>query len=422
MFQKIFIIAIINVCFWSCGFLYGAETRAYSLGECIQAALENQVDFKVAENNLRSADRTLAKVYSGYWPHLNLSSSYNYGGSSSSDPSNSYSGSLSASQFLWDFGKSTRSLIKSKESNASSHASLEQTKQSLIYSITQYYYAYLRAKHTQELNFETLKKAQRYLERAQAFYEVGKSARIDVTKAEVDVTNSELSYLKSKNSLKLARLDLIRAIGLKNMREFEVEDSVDTGPIDMVLRECIETAFKNRPDVKQQEVSVKTARIDLASAYNFYTLSSSANASLNYSGAEFPLAKSWSWSAYLNFSIPVFDGLSTWISIKDAQENLKVETIQKEEFDESVRYEVEYGYLSMKEAEESVAVAKKALGQAQENLELAEGRYENGIGSIIELADARVSLQSSQLTYIQSVYSYALSIASLKKTMGIIGK
>ncbi|OIN97389.1 hypothetical protein AUJ66_03530 [Candidatus Desantisbacteria bacterium CG1_02_38_46] len=380
----------------------GGETL--SLEQCIKLAFEHKPGFRIVQHNMISADWTLKKAYAG---------------SNSSDPDNNYSAFLSLEQYIYDFGRSRRETLKAKESNAISLASFEAKKQEIIYNVTQTYYSYLKAKHIKELNSESLKKAQQYLFRAKGFYEVGTKPRIDVTRAEVDVANTQLADLKAQNSLKLARLELINAIGLKPQEYFEVEDRVETSSFDISLEQCMKTAFSFRVDLKQQGSNLKIAQINLDSARNFYNLSLSARTNLAYCGQEFPLQNTWSWGAGLNFSVPVFNGFSKWLDIKSAKENLSSEIIKKEEIESSVGYEIEQIYLSIKELQESIEVAKKSLIQAQENLLLAEGRYISGVSSMIELADARVLLKSAQVNFTQSIYDYAIAVAKIKKSMGV---
>ena len=57
--------------------------------------------------------------------------------------------------------------------------------------------------------------------------------------------------------------------------------------------------------------------------------------------------------------------------------------------------------------------------QAEENLELANGRYAAGVGNPIEVTDAEVSLINSKTTYIQALYDYRVAQASIEKAAGM---
>ena len=72
----------------------------------------------------------------------------------------------------------------------------------------------------------------------------------------------------------------------------------------------------------------------------------------------------------------------------------------------------------MQEAAESVPIAELNVTKAKENLDLAKGRYNEGIGDIIELKDAEVSYTDAELSLLTARYDYASAVADLKQAMG----
>jgi outer membrane protein TolC len=79
---------------------------------------------------------------------------------------------------------------------------------------------------------------------------------------------------------------------------------------------------------------------------------------------------------------------------------------------------VEQAYLDLKSGWELVRATKKALESARENFRLAQGRYQVGVGSIIEVTDAQVQLSRTELRYVQALYDYKVSEARLDKAVG----
>ena len=85
----------------------------------------------------------------------------------------------------------------------------------------------------------------------------------------------------------------------------------------------------------------------------------------------------------------------------------------------NIRLEGEQAYLSLKEAKERIGVTEKALTQAQENFELARGRYQVGVGSPLEVTDAEVSLANARANRIQALYDFKVAEAKIEKAMGM---
>ncbi len=85
----------------------------------------------------------------------------------------------------------------------------------------------------------------------------------------------------------------------------------------------------------------------------------------------------------------------------------------------NIRLEGEQAYLGLQLADEQIRVTEKAVGQAEENFELARGRYRVGVGSPLEITDAEVSLANARANYIQAFYNYKIGEAKIDKAMGL---
>ena len=80
--------------------------------------------------------------------------------------------------------------------------------------------------------------------------------------------------------------------------------------------------------------------------------------------------------------------------------------------------EVQSAYINLQEAAQSIPLAQLNVEKARENLGLAQGRYNEGIGDVIELKDAEVAYTDAELSLLTARYDYALAVADLKQAMG----
>ena len=80
--------------------------------------------------------------------------------------------------------------------------------------------------------------------------------------------------------------------------------------------------------------------------------------------------------------------------------------------------DVKQAYIQLKNAKENVPVSKNALVQAQEQFNLARGRYKVGMGDVIELKDAETTYRNAQLDYYKSLLNYNISAANLERVVG----
>lgn len=118
-------------------------------------------------------------------------------------------------------------------------------------------------------------------------------------------------------------------------------------------------------------------------------------------------------------SIPIFTGFSSSSQVAEQRANLRNLISQEEALKLNIRLEAEQAYLSQKQAAEQVRVTEKAVGQAQENYDLARGRYQVGVGSPLEITDAEVQLANAKANYIQALYNYKVGEAKIERAMGM---
>lgn len=80
--------------------------------------------------------------------------------------------------------------------------------------------------------------------------------------------------------------------------------------------------------------------------------------------------------------------------------------------------DVEQAYLDVRDTAEQIVMAEKTVLQAQENYDLASGRYRTGVGNPIEVADATISLNNARANLNTALYNYKIARAILEKSIG----
>ncbi len=84
----------------------------------------------------------------------------------------------------------------------------------------------------------------------------------------------------------------------------------------------------------------------------------------------------------------------------------------------AIRVAVEQAHLGVRAARSSVQAAQEAETNAREQLRLAEGRYQAGAGSIIELGDAQVAASTAAAQRVQTEYNLSAARAALLRALG----
>jgi len=323
---------------------------------------------------------------------------------------------FTVNQLLFDFGKTPGQVAVSRAAYNQAEEDLSGTRQKVVLEARTSYYGYLAALRAQKVEEENVRQNRELLKQAQGFYQVGLRAKIDVTKAEANLFDAEANLLKAKNQVDVARVSLMTALGLKTWPFREVEDTFQVEHRLPGLSELKAQALKQRPEILKNKYQKEgnEAAIRVARAGFFPTLSSTA--SYGWQGTDYPLGESWWVGATVNF--PLFEGLSTTHALRQAKANLRATEANYEVLAQDIMKEVEQSYLEVQSAWEVIRATAKAKEAAQENLRLAWGRYQAGVGNIIEVTDAQVQFAQADLKYVRAVYDYLVAGARLDKAVG----
>lgn len=397
-----------------------------NLERCIAIALMKNPAVVAAKSTMDASESRVGQAKAGYYPVIDFTTSasrtsvgprQSLGFRTGSAIFNSYSTGATLNQTIYDFGKTgTQVRIQSLNSDSSS-SDIENVSQQVILNVKQAYYGAIQAKYSRDVTEDTVKQTRQHLEQAKGFFDVGTRPRFDVTRAEVDLSNAKLNLIRAENALRLAVVNLNNAMGVPGAPEYAVfEGDLPFRKYEITFEKAIAAAYENRPDIKSVVARRQATESSVDLAVKAYYPVLTGNAGYSYAGNEFPLARGWNLGATLTF--PLFSGFLTKYQVEEAKANLNVLRANEETVRQTVFLEVQQAYLNLGEAEERVPTAELGVKQAQENFDIANGRYAAGVGNPIEVTDAEVALSNAKLEHIQALYDYKVAQASLEKAMG----
>lgn len=391
-----------------------------SLEQCIELAVENNPNILAARSTIKAHEGKIGQSRSNFLPQINLSSGYSRRNtqttSSVDDSSNSYSGSISLNQLIYDFGKTSTQVKISRLGLEGASAEVQNVVNNIVYSVKVSYYKVLFTLQTKKVREESVEQYQKQLEQAQAFYKEGLKPKIDVTTAETNLSNAEFNLIKAENEVKSAFADLNNAIGIPEALDYTLADSLKYNEYNIAFSSAIEQAYTNRPDLKGVILKESAAKESVKLNKKEYLPELKAVSGYGLGGNEFPLDDSWSVGAEV--TLPVFNGLLTHNKIKEAKANLEVAEYNQEILMLNIFRDVKKAHISFEESKKRIPVSEKALKQAKETFELATGRYKVGVGNPIEVKDAEVTYSNAKLSYYQTIYDYNVARSNLEKVIG----
>lgn len=412
-----------------------ANDPPLTLQDAIATALAQHPTLRVGEANVAAARYRVHQQAAGYLPRGGYTYSFTHqqrpvtaavGGvrldgeqqrtRSVAQVFDFHSTSLGFSQVLFDFGRTLDAIRAASASVEASMADVETTKQEVIFTTKQAYYGLLSSQHLLRVAEETVRQNQKHLEVAQARLEVGVAPRFDVTQAQVQVSNAQLNFVSAQNTVARGRETLRTAMGSTAPLAVTLVDALDRHEIKGSDEDLVQLAYTHRPELRSLRAQQKAATERASSLRKQHLPQLSSAAQYSWTGRGYPLQDGW--NIGLTLSVPLFDNILTTAQVGEAQANLQGLVAQGDDLQQRIAFEVRDSVLELRRADESIRVGQATETQARENLALAEGRYQVGVGNIIEVTDAQASMTSARANVIQALYNFQTARARLEKAIG----
>jgi outer membrane protein TolC len=343
-----------------------------------------------------------------------------------SDDQTSWTGKLNIDQPVFTGFKLLSTYQKAKLAKEQNQAKLTQTELSLIGSIQSYYLLHLKAKMDVKSAQDSVERLKSQLKVTQAFFDVGLKPKLDVLQAEVDLADSEQTLLKAQNSLDTTRAKLNSLLNLPLEGPVTYVGELSYQPFSLGLTECLNRAYKTRPDILIGVKSVGMAEKDktiagssfypqVSADYNYYKKGDSA--SLNESKNLSNSAREY-WTVGANASWTFFQWGSTYNKFKSGGETVNKMRADLENTKLGAGFEVKQYLLNQREAADRISVARKSVEAARESYRMALARYQAQVGTNTDVLDAQAKVSSSEASLSQALSDYQTALSNLYVAMG----
>ncbi len=321
---------------------------------------------------------------------------------------------VALSQLLFDFGKTLAATDAARKLATVALESVELQRQLISLAVKE---AYTNINFSQRLitvaqaQFD---RAQLNLRSARGFYEVGTRPKSDVVRAEVDVANARVDLIRGRNAERLARVALNTAMGIDVDLPTQVQDNLVYEPVQFDRPQLRAEALRQRPEHRQAKLQVDVTEAQERLAFrNFLPNLFGTGA---YGGTRSELNPFWSLGLSLSWTL--FDGGNLVGRYQEARANLDAAQARVKASELDIIQNVEQAEIVAEEAQERIQAAQAAVASAEENFRLAQGRFDAGVGTILELTDAQLALTQSQNVEAQALSDFRIALYRLDRALG----
>lgn len=393
-----------------------------TLDEALAAARENHPQVAEARENLNGAEARTGLALAGYYPQFSIAADWNRGrtfiaAQESIRTTAMSSAALYLKQTLYDFGRTAGAAGAARSSRDAADLALVVTKQDLDLRVKNAFYLLLAAERQVVAVAGTVKARTEVLRQAQEFYNRGIRAKVDAAKAEANLFAAKTALIRAENNREIARLELAGAMGTASLGE---RTPAEPSPVKLPVPErskALQDALRSRAELQQVAAMQSAASAALSSAKSSYLPILSGTANVGYADRDVPPTGN-IWGVGLNLSVPLFSGFSSVEQVREAAAAVNAIEARLANLRLQIGKEVESAWLGVTEAAARMISTEKEVAAAGETTALAEGRYQEGVGSIIEVSDAQAGALDAETANIQARYDYHTALARLDRAVG----
>jgi outer membrane protein len=406
------------------------SVKTLTLAQAEEYALQNHP--RIASSGLRAlaAGKIVTEVRSAYFPTLygNVTSTVAEEGTviaagalQTSSLSTRTAVGAGLTQLVTDFGRTTNLVRSARFLAEGQRQTAENTRAQILLEVRQSYYQVLATESVQNAVQASLENRRLTLRQVSALAQSQMKSTLDVDFAQVLVSEAELALYQAESNVEESKAQLSAAMGDERNLGFTLVEEPLPATLEPNVAEMINHAWQDRPDLQALQFNGNAAH-QYANAEKKLSYPS---VSLLGAAGEIPqhdptLHQDDYGAAGVNINVPIFNG--RLYTARHSEAELRAQAADKDVEDLKIRIarDVRIAWFEANNAFRRLDVTGRLVAQANEALRLAQARYNNGLGSIVELDEAQLSQTSAEIAAASAKYEYLGRRATLDYTVGSI--
>jgi outer membrane protein len=326
---------------------------------------------------------------------------------------------VTVSQLITDFGRTTNLLSSSEFQAKAEDRNAAATAADITLAVDQAFYNSLETRELVKVARQTLNARQTFVDKIQALTNAKLKSDLDLSFAKVDVARARLLVLESQSSYQTSLAALSAILGYPDQQDFELiqpNEAItppvpDAGPL-------ILEALRQRPEVGSLQFQVESAQKSSAAEHDLWRPTINALGVAGTTPVRDPaITPNWYGAVGVNANIPLFSGFLYSARAKTADLQTEVLRQRLADLRNNVARDVRTSWQQTNQAYERLSVTRQLREQADLALDLAQQRYNLGLGSIVEFTQAELGKTEADIADTDATYQYRLTQLVLAYTI-----
>lgn len=320
----------------------------------------------------------------------------------------------SVSQLVTDFGRSTNLLSSSEFSAKAEDQNAAATRADILLIVDQAFYNSLDTQALVRVAEETVQTRQTIVDKVQALFDAKLKSELDLSFSKVELARSKLLLLEARNNFQAAVAGLSAILGYPTEQNFQlVEETTPLTPPAPDVQPLIQQALQQRPEIKALQFEVASAQKFGSAEHDLWRPTVSALGVVGEAPVRDDHIPNWYGAVGVNINIPVFNGFLFNARAKAADLQTEVNRQKLLDLQNSISRDVRVSWQDTNRAFERLSVTKQLREQADLSLDLAQARFNLGLGSIVEFTQAELQKTEADIADTDANYQYRLTQMAL---------
>lgn len=417
-----------------------AQEKKWTLKECVDYALENNISIKQNEYNIEISNEDVTTAKGNFLPNLSASASGSFNSGLSPDQfgilqqTDNINSNFNASAggTIFNGFRNLNTYKQSKLGVESSKLTLEQIEADISLNVVNAFLNILFAKENLNVAKVQYEISYKQIERAQGQVEAGTRPKAELLNVQSTAINDEQNIVTQENALDLALLNLAQLLQV-DPEGFDITAIQVDSPSALLLYDdsssIFEIALNSRPEIALAKLNVENSNLGIEIAKGAYlpSLSYSLSAGTSYfnqlnnlpPGFENPsfsdqISDRFSYRGGLSLSIPIFSRGQVKANVNRAKINRSISELSLKNEELQLRQIIEQAFLDSKAAAKTFIASEKSLEAQKEAFKNAQERYNLGAMTLFDFDQVRNRLVNAESTMIRAKYDYIFKTKVLK--------
>lgn len=417
----------------------GIFAKQWTLKECINYALENNISLQKTQIKRASANEDYLQSKAALLPSLSASSSQNVsytpwvtsgisgeGFTKSSVDKVYYNGSYSVmgNYVIWNGNKNRNQVKLNKLTYEAAALDSATQAQNLQEQIATLYIQICYSTEAIKVNQESYKSSLENESRGKEFVKNGKMSQADLAQLTAQRAQDEYNIVAAESNVKNYKRQLKELLQITNDEAFDIviPSTTDSQALASIpaLNSVYASALDNRPEIKsyQNMIDQSNLNIDIAKAGKMPTISANAgvstsSTSMNKTGWGTQIKQNFNLGGGVSISIPIYDNRATKTAINKANLQKQSSMLDLKNEQTKLYSTIENYWLQANTNQSQFKSAKVSTESAKTSFELLNEQFKLGLKNIVELRTGKDNLLKAQQNELQAKYLTILNLGML---------